>query len=705
LQEAQNKIIYSASDSVNTFYCPEYQKDLILDGCSITKNMAGTKRNISLDKILVLILFLIIPLIRTNKTLDPELLAQYCSLGLILLIYWLISMISSKSVFIRNRFVSYFLIACAVFVLNSIISLVISPNKTDAIFLFSKYLLFLILVITFLFAKEPRNLFDTLSRVVLILGLIIIIPGYYQFISLLKENQLIIPAGTYNIFSIFPHRNLFSEILFLTIPFAIFQYFSPNKFWRYLAILHFSLALLLLIILSNRGTWLALIACGGIILMLAFLTDHRSLFKKTRIFFAVNALVILITGYFICMGFSDTSSLKEHSLNTFDFKQGSTKDRLELWTRTLKLIDEKPVFGGGLGSWKINVLQFGSEGLASESNPVFYQRPHNDFLWIAAEQGLTGLCIYLILFSAILVRAIRLLFKDSDPQLRSILYVILAVTTGYLVFSFFSFPKERIVQNIFLFAVWGIFLNILNSSGNQVSPVRIHSGWFCIIPLLLSGMLVEGSYRLKGEKHAKAAILAKKESDLRRCIREIKKAKSWAYQFDETSTPLDWYPGLSYYKLKEYSKALNYFIQAYKSNPYHIYVLNDYACCLTKLGQNKKAAGLFRKAIVLSPGYTEAKLNLCALCFNQNEMTEAFNILKSIDTGTSTDRYQKTVIVLVRRIIDDYTKIQEPNNTFLNLYKKRSNDYNFYKEILSYAIQNKTPINKIIDNYINQTAN
>ena len=80
------------------------------------------------------------------------------------------------------------------------------------------------------------------------------------------------------------------------------------------------------------------------------------------------------------------------------FDQGSTKDRLELWTRTIQLIKEKPLFGHGLSDWKIEMLKYGNKGLVSEDNNTFYQRPHNDFLWIMSETGIIGILLYVAVF-------------------------------------------------------------------------------------------------------------------------------------------------------------------------------------------------------------------------------------------------------------------------------------------------------------------
>lgn len=78
--------------------------------------------------------------------------------------------------------------------------------------------------------------------------------------------------------------------------------------------------------------------------------------------------------------------------------------RLELWRRTLPLIQEAPVFGHGLGQWPPLYRE------AIENLPQFdaflMGHPHQEMLLIWTEQGTVGLLVYLALLVA-LARYIR----------------------------------------------------------------------------------------------------------------------------------------------------------------------------------------------------------------------------------------------------------------------------------------------------------
>ncbi len=655
--------------------------------------------------IILSLLIGLIPILRTESTLDPNLTIQFIGLGVLLLVIWFVYQKQLTDFVLIWNGSTFFLTACVVFLAYSIISAGISNNLSDAIFSLSKYTVFVLLMIAIQIYKNTDFVFRTIAITASVLGIIILIPGYYQLIGLISEKVLIIPLGTYSIYSIFPHRNLFSEILLFTIPFSAFLYFTEKKFWRYFSLGSYSLAFLMIIILSNRASWLAIILIGAAALFLFLINKKQILSTRSIAIFIANTAIVILAAILFFSVYSNSDSLKTHALSSIDVKQGSSKDRMELWSRTMKLISEKPVLGSGLGSWKIDILKFGNAGLVSEDNTTFYTRPHNDFLWIAAEQGIIGLCLYAALFLIIFFLLFRLLLKETEKLLFSKLLVILSITIGYLVFSMFSFPKERISHNIFLFSSWAVFLCILNTKSKRDSAriLNFKPVYYCSIPVLLL-LLFIGIERMKGEVHTKLAIYYKSTSRFQRCINEINQADSYFYRIDETSTPLAWYAGLSYFKLNDYSKASEYLERAFSINPYHIYVLNDYAGSLVKTNKSDSALQYYLKAIKIAPNYLDARLNICALYFGKGKYSDALNILKTTDISNSSERYIKTVTLVIKKLIEANLNATQPSEAFMHLYKVENSRFDFFRNILAEFQKSELPSDEFVRKYINGYA-
>lgn len=654
-------------------------------------------RNNYIEKIFIVLLFLIIPILSSTLTLDPNLHLQFISLTILLLVFWIIILFKKKRFIVQNNIVLAFLILFIVFISYSVLSILISNNKADGIFFFSKYVMFFLLTASFLYFQNPKTVFHLVSRSVVALTFIILIPAYFQLADLIKVKELIIPLSTYNIDSLFPHRNLFSEMLLLALPFSVYSFFIEKDYWKYLGITSFNFSLFMLIVLSNRASWLGLIIIGVTVLIILLIQKQVFIEVKSRKIFIINTAIIVLFSALFLSAFSNNKSLKSHTLNTLNYSQGSTKDRLELWTRTVTMIADKPILGGGLGSWKIDILKYGNKGLMSEDNTTFYQRPHNDFLWIAAEQGIMGFIFYFSLFAMLIISLIKSIFRKDGRYDTSRLLVILSVTMSFVVISLFSFPIERISHTILLFTSWGLYLCILNTIGGRKAKNVIPLKGFNYYPIfILIFILVIGLFRVNSEIHTKNAILAKKNSMFQKCINEISKAESWFYTIDATSAPINWYSGLAYFKLGNYTKSVEEFQKALLINPYHIYTLNDYAGSLTKTNQNEKAIEVYIQAIAIATNFQEPKLNLCALYFNEGKYNEAFEILKTTNISDTSKRYRKTVTLIIRKILDEHLKTGQPETDFMLLFQKEHANYVFYKELLINAKKLNLQSNELI---------
>ena len=647
----------------------------------------------ALNKTLIIIVIGVIPILWSNKTLDPNISIQFIGLTILLIGFILINKNLNLKIDLNFSLIFIF------YIIYSIIPLSISNNTADGIFVFSQFILLFYLTLIFFQFNNPDILFTPIAQTAVVVSLLILIPAFFQLIKLICEQNLTIPQSTYKIKSIFPHRNLLSHFLLLIFPFCVYLFFVEKKIWRYAALFSTCLALFLIIILSNRTSWIALIIVFISTITIFFIKKKVfMLIRKVNWIFAGVMVLIIASALFFQLKFSDTSSLKLHALQTFDYHQGSTKDRLGLWKRTVLLITEKPFIGHGLGSWKINILKYGNEGLASENNITFYQRPHNDFLWIAAEQGLLGLILYLSIFSMVLLQILKAIRFCKKSLLMNQLMVYLSVLICFLVISIFNFPKERIGHNIILFSNIGLFLNLKSTiSENKQYKIINYKGLKLASLLLLTIILVFGFKRYQGEFHTKNAIIARKKGEYRNCIIEIEKAQSFMYKIDETSTPLAWQAGLSYFNLKDYNKANKYLKEATEINPYHVYVLNDYASSLTKLHKYNQAIENYKKALSISPNFPDARLNLCAVYYMQENYYNAFDLLKGINLTHSSERLNKTIILVTRKILNMELSDKQPHMEFLHLYQKEYDNLSFYKGILEYIDNNDCKIEDLIN--------
>lgn len=86
--------------------------------------------------------------------------------------------------------------------------------------------------------------------------------------------------------------------------------------------------------------------------------------------------------------------------------------RLELWRRTVRIIETAPWLGHGYGQWLPN-YQRAVEHMP-DSSAFMEGHPHQEMLLIASEEGLLGLLIYLLLLAALLRHMLRLAPPERD---------------------------------------------------------------------------------------------------------------------------------------------------------------------------------------------------------------------------------------------------------------------------------------------------
>ena len=99
----------------------------------------------------------------------------------------------------------------------------------------------------------------------------------------------------------------------------------------------------------------------------------------------------------------------------------SINQRLNFYSQAFNFILKNPVFGTGIGNWKIKSIDTNKENIIGYKVPYHV---HNDFLEIGAETGLIGLGLYLsILFLG---------FKNSISKFLGITLTKMKLEKNYL---------------------------------------------------------------------------------------------------------------------------------------------------------------------------------------------------------------------------------------------------------------------------------
>lgn len=664
---------------------------------STTKSLTNLKAETA-GKGFLFLLVISLPFFSSSQLLDQGLIFRFLVLATAcfgLSIYYFFPALKNKS--LKPVFDPIILLS-ALFVVYSAFR--ISPAFVfgDALFEWLKLALFFTLLFLVYQLFSFKIIRFSISWSLAVLGSILALYGAYELFTLSMGGHFQMPFSTYEIKTGFAHRNLFAQVLLITLPFQLLKSFSrKSKVVSFIFLISTATSLFLLVILSSRAVWLATMV-SLFILVLVFIrqTIEGNLvpFKREFIrFLAVIAIGFLSSATFFQFQ-NSSEEIKTHGEEIFNPEKGTIKQRYELWDRSLSLFKETPVFGKGLSNWKIEVLKFDHEGLVSEDNLTFYQRPHNDYLWILTETGLIGLILYLLIICLVLIRLVRIILNLEHRKTMLFFTAVLMAISGFLVFSFFSFPRERIFHNLVftLLIVSVVAFNSVKEVKPAYKPKTIFIYLIGLLFLLISvASIVDGFYRYIGEKHLKEAMIAKNDRDYSLITSEINRAESMLYQMDPTSTPLAWYSGFAFFKQNKPLEAKSEFLNACALNPYHIHVLNNLASTYAILDENDSAIFYYEKAVIIAPNFDESWFNMSAVYFNMKEYELAYESLKKVNLFTTDTRYKPFVKTIVKNLLmEELTEYSDSANFLLpddeewyfEVHKLLRNEHKLLKNII-----------------------
>ena len=403
------------------------------------------------------------------------------------------------------------------------------------------------------------------------------------------------------------HKNILSSLLFLSLPFAIYNLINSNSKWKMISVVYISIAFVLMFLLSSKAVYFALFSSLLFYVIFNYgKTNQRRILIKGGVFFI--SIIFIFNALTFLSGSND-------SLN----------ERKILWNKTFQLIKDKPLIGVGSANWQYNYSKFSVKNLDKSSNfNIDFKRPHNDFLSIASETGIIGLIIISMLFMVIS----RAFLKEYLNKRSRYLLILYSTLVGLLVISFFSFPKERMMHILLI----GLLFALIAKHSNLQTVLNFKSKTI-LFSLLFIGVIFNvslGFCRLQGEYYTRKILYEQRKGEAKNVIDLGNKALSPFYNTDPTNTPITDYLGWSYNMLYKYDSLLIMNQQSYEISPYNYKVLSNYGYALNQSKKIKSSREILREAHRINPKYEPTKVNLAILEYSIGNYHEAFRWISSI---------------------------------------------------------------------------
>jgi O-antigen ligase len=144
------------------------------------------------------------------------------------------------------------------------------------------------------------------------------------------------------------------------------------------------------------------------------------------------------------LGFSELQAATSGVPVTGD--PGSWGIRVIMYETTYQMILDSPWLGNGIGAWNVLWVQRVPAMFAG------FNMPHNDYLWMGAQAGWPGLCV----FGSLLMTGLRQGWRRSDQAGRALLFVTAVVCVA----AMFNTATRDAQIGLPLLWVLGLFLNL-----------------------------------------------------------------------------------------------------------------------------------------------------------------------------------------------------------------------------------------------------
>jgi O-antigen ligase/Tfp pilus assembly protein PilF len=492
-------------------------------------------------------------------------------------------------------------------------------------------------ILYFLIIKNIKNQyqFNSFIRVFFLTSFIIAlytILHYYNLISYLQEYA--------EVASLIGQKNWISNYLALIFPLMLcFYLLEKIKKKKIIYFISLSFLYTALMICQSRGMLISLILGLLFGVFLIFKFNFFNLFKENKKWL----ILLLIVFMLITIIYSADNPLNKSALtvpqrviSTFDEEDSSINTRILIWKVTGLMIKDKPFLGGGIGSFKINYLDYQARFLKEHPEYDKYwtsaKETHNEYLQIGAEIGLLGLGIILIMILKLYSLFLNIIKKEIDDKRKLIYWGLLIGITSFLIHSLFTFPLHVPALGSAFFIILGLSVAyiknfdlttgrdkernincLMNGEKKKSKNYRLYILYTILILLVMLALTdiiivrpyLAEVYAYQGEKYF--------EDD-----NYIDSALKYRYanKLDPLNGKILFNLGVDYYIVHMYGEAEQAFKESKKYyNDKSIY--GNLGLCYMEMGDYKRAEEEFRYAIYLDPRFIEAYSDLGFLYFEK----------------------------------------------------------------------------------------
>ena len=457
------------------------------------------------------------------------------------------------------------------------LSISVAINKIESFRILTEVYTYLMAFTSLIYFSNKINRFSiffvNLMTVLCCIEIItVVLPFFYDLIT---TGNFRFRSSSYS--GITGNINIAAFSILVKLPFVVYKMLSSKKVFTILNLFLYLIILLgifsFFTILSTRGAILGSIILG--VISIGFFS-YRFLSKKIELKILVKNIIVILSFFVLNIYLNGLvtpikggSDYVARIATVGSAEDGSSQERIRYWKETAYSIFENPIFGIGIGNWKIVGIDKEEDNL---KNYVVPYHSHNDFLEITAETGLIGGGLLFLSILIPLFFLFRSFFKKEKSEEENLYFFVFIAITAYLMDAFLNFPFARPIQQISLLSILSFSLWLLRSKGHKLEIIKLNriTKYQSILIIILFPFSVYSAVRLFNSSQDQYYLLGQFNTNtFFISYDEVMDYETTYPNISSTTIPLKTFQGL--YELKERNnpeKAIELFRESISSNPY-----------------------------------------------------------------------------------------------------------------------------------------
>ena len=444
------------------------------------------------------------------------------------------------------------------------------------------------------------------------------------------------------------NRNITAFSIAIKIPFVLFLVFNSNKFlYKFLYFFLIFGSLLSISMIQSRASFIAV----GFILI-SFVIMNLFLFFRNKnknrplssILYFIFPLVFAIFINQLLVADKGADAISRAATISLSTNDGSVNQRLRYYEDVLGHVKSNPIFGVGLGNWKLKSIDYDKNDIVGYIVPY---HAHSDFIQLGAELGILGFILYLGLFICVTYFGIKLINKSILTYKDKVFIFFLIVSLGvYSIDANLNFPIARpqvlVVWTMILALINYYFIFNKNSKKDRHKNMIINNSFSFISILFIIPTIYITNSTYNSLKGQMLLLQDFNSNQFSIPIDQVDYIVPDIPNITVTTIPLKSVKARYYLNAKKYDKALRLLDEGTKANPYLYYSELLKSKIYFEKNQIDSAYYYGRKAFYALPNNSLHSSNYVNLLIKKgdiNAINEAFELLTYNDNEINWKNY------------------------------------------------------------------